>query len=64
MSKAPATFRQADLARALRAVDAAGVTGRYRITVDKNGLTLAPVEAATMTQAELDEERIRAAFGN
>jgi hypothetical protein len=38
MSKGPATFRQADLSRAVKAMRAAGVdVARLRVTIDKTG---------------------------
>ena len=60
MSRAPSTFRQADVTRACKAVAAAGVKIK-RITVDRRGtITIEPDDepppAASLVEDEVDRE--------
>lgn len=59
MARAPSTFRQADVTRAVKAVVAAGVDVG-RIEIDKSGkiviVTGKPQESAIVTQDDLDQE--------
>ncbi len=55
-------FRQADLARALRAIADAGAVGKYEIHVDNRGLRVLPVGESPASDAEDLERRMEEAF--
>jgi hypothetical protein len=54
MSRAPPTFREADVRRAIRAVRSAGVEVQ-RVEVDKTGKIVVVVGASDKTNAEPNE---------
>lgn len=60
---ARASFRQADLTRAVKAVERAGAAGRFKIVVDNGVIALLPVDGAPASDAEEIERRMREAFG-